>query len=399
MLFLHPFSGSLGSTVRVKELAISLSELGVEVYILTPYEKDHIIKENVYVKSISKMLQRFGLSLSLYRLSRYAFYNRFFLRHVLSNERLLARISEASAQLIAQILEKFEIDIIQAEQDVAVMPSLRAAKDLGIPVVADVHNIASEDLVSAGVIKRKNKEFKDLQTLTEKMLSQADLSIVVSEEMQRYVTSNYNIREIVVVPPGGRPRIQSLKKKVPPFKVVYSGLVSYREHVDLFVRSMKYISKEVPSTNYFITRKGENLKDIKRLATRLNVRPNYFWYPRHDEFYKFLASCHVGVVPSLEDPARKMGTPVKLFDYLSVGLPVVANAIGAWTNIIKDEKIGILTDNDPKSFASGILKLLGTPALLREYGERGLALIRTKFNWDTSAKILLSHYKKLGVCL
>lgn len=396
MLFLHPFSGSLGSTVRVKELAISLSKLDVEVYILTPYENDHIIKKNVYVKSISRRLQRFGFSLPLYKLSRYAYYNRLFVCHVLSNERLLARISEASAQLIAQLLKRFEIDIIQAEQDVAVMPSLKAAKDIDIPVVADLHNITPEELISAGLIKRKDKEFKNLQMLMAKMLSQVDLSVVVSKEMQRYVASSYNIRKIAVVPPGSRPRIQSFKKKVLPFKAVYSGLVSYREHVDLFIRSMKYVSKKFPNTNYFMTNKGESLKRVKKLATQLTVRPNYFWYPSQDEFYKFLASCHVGVVPSLNDPARKMGTPAKLFDYMSVGLPVVANAIGAWTNIIKDEKIGILTDNNPKSFASGILRLLDNPTLLKEYGERGLALIRTKFNWDNSAKVLLNQYKRLG---
>jgi glycosyltransferase involved in cell wall biosynthesis len=397
MLFLHPFSGSLGSTVRVKELAISLSKLDVEVYIITPYEKDHMINERVHVKSISKMLQKLGVSLPLYKLSRHVFYNRFFIRHVLGNEKLFSRISEASAQLITQILEKFEIDIIQAEQDIAIMPCLRATKDLDIPVVADIHNLLSEELASAGLIRRNDKEFENFQALTKKMLSQVDLSVVVSEEMQRYIASNYNIRATVVVPPGGRPRVQSLETKVPPFKVVYSGLVSYREHVDLFVRSMKHISKEFSNAHYFITRKGDSLKDIKRLATRLNATPNYFWYARTDEFYKFLASCHVGVVPSLEDPARKMGTPVKLFDYLSVGLPVVANAIGAWTDIIEDEKIGILTENDPKSFASGILKLLSAPTLLGEYGERGLALIRTKFNWDNSAEILLRCYNRLGI--
>jgi len=392
MLFLHPFSGSLGSTVRVKELAIGLSKLGVEVYILTPYERDHTIKANVYVKSMSKMLPRLGLSLPLYRLSRYAYYNGFFVRHVLCNERLFTRVSQASAQLVAQILEKFEIDIIQAEQDAAVLPSLKAAKDLDIPVVADLHNILSEELVSAGVIKRKSREFRDLQMLIEKMLSQVDLSIVVSEKMQSYVASNYNLSNVVVVPPGGRPRIQNLEERMPPFKVVYSGLVSYREHVDLFVRSMKYISRKFPSTNYFITNKGENMKNIKRLAVRLGVRPNYFWYPSEDGFYKFLASCHVGVVPSSKDLARKMGTPVKLFDYMSVGLPVVANAIGAWANLIKNEKIGILTNDNPESFALGISKLLNNPALLREYGDRSLKLVKTKFNWDNSAKILLESY-------
>jgi len=396
MVFLHPFSGSLGTTVRVKELAISLSNFGVEVYIITPYERDSIVTKNVHVKSLGNVLQKLGLSLPLYRLSRLAYYNKLFVRNFLCNERLLTKVSEVSAKAIAHILERFEIDTIQAEEpNLTIMPCLKAAKDVGIPVVADLHNIASEELVGAGVIKKGDREFRNLQSIMAKMLSQVDLSVVVSEEMKNYVLSTYDIQgNIVVVPPGGRPRVRFLQQKGPPFSVVYGGLVTYREHVDLFVKSMRYISQQCPNARYFVTRKGENLKNIRELAVQIGVEPDFFWYPDENEFYKFLASCHVGVAPSSGDLARKMGTPVKIFDYMSVGLPVVANVVGAWTDMIKDERIGILTDDDPRSFAAGILEFLKNPELLMEYGQRGLKLVKTRFNWDNSAKILFNHYIK-----
>ena len=59
---------------------------------------------------------------------------------------------------------------------------------------------------------------------------------------------NYSLNEcrILIVPPGGRPRITNLINQTPPFKVVYSGLVVQRAYVDLFVKSMPYVLKKYP---------------------------------------------------------------------------------------------------------------------------------------------------------
>jgi glycosyltransferase involved in cell wall biosynthesis len=92
-----------------------------------------------------------------------------------------------------------------------------------------------------------------------------------------------------------------------------------------------------------------------------------------------------------------MGPAVKMFDYLSVGLPVVANDIGGWTRIIEDEEIGVLTESNPVSFAQGILKLIEDQRLSRGFGERGLELVRTKMNWDASAELLLGKIRSLLV--
>lgn len=396
-IFLHPFSESLGSIVRVRELAISLRKFGVTSYILTPYENSHSIIEGVNVVSIGGEMQRLGLGSYLYKIAKSAYYNRFFAYQFLVNRKLQAKLAARLAKAVVPVLEKLDIDLIQAEQDVALPTALEVREKTTLPLLVDLHNITTEELVAANIIKKESREFSALQQLFGKALQEADPVVVVSSEMKKYVATNYGIplERITVVPPGARPRITEIKEKKFPPKVVYSGLVAHREHVDLFVKSMPMILKKAEAAKFYITRKGEALSGIRKLSKTLRVNPIYFWYPSIDDFYEFLSSCHVGVLPSTNDLARKMGTPVKLFDYLSAGLPVVTNDVGTWSNIIKNEKVGKVTKDNPADFASGILELVQSKDMVEECGRRGLELVTNKFNWDSSAKILLRVYKSL----
>lgn len=396
-IFLHPFSGSLGSTVRVRELAISLHKFGVTSYILTPYENSGTIAEGVDVVSIAGEMQKLGLSSYLYKIARSAYYNKFFVNHFLVNQKLQAKIARRLAKTIVSVLEKLDVDLVQAEQDVALPTAVEVREKTTLPLIVDLHNITTEELVAANVIKRESREFQALQQLFEGALHQADSVAVVSNEMNEYVATNYSIpsERAIVVPHGGRPRIDQIKEKMFPPRIVYSGLVAYREHVDLFVKSMPIIRDKLEETRFYITRKGDALGKVKKLARRLGINISYYWYPNKIDFYRFLSSCHVGVLPSTSDLARKMGTPVKLFDYLSVGLPVVTNNVGTWSNIVREEKVGIVTEDSPTDFASGVLELVQNRDLAEEYGLRALELVTSKFNWDNSASVLFNEYTKL----
>jgi glycosyltransferase involved in cell wall biosynthesis len=396
-LFLHPFSGSLGSTVRVRELAISLHRLGVDCFILSPFEKNHRICEGVDVVSMNKWVQAPGISENIYKALKLAYYNRFFASNFLSSRKLQNASRKAFVAATCKILKEIDVDIIQTEQDVTLPIAVELKRKTDLPVLVDLHNITSEELVAAGAITRGSNGFNALQSTMEENLELVDSVVVVSEEMKKYVIANYHLRptNVVVVPPGGRIHMEGMKKKHPPPKMIYSGLVAYREHVDLFVKSMPLVQEKLKSAEFYITKKGEALNKIRRLAKELGASPTFFWYPHEKDFFEFLSSCHIGVLPSSSDLPRKMGTPVKLFDYLSAGLPVVANDVGSWTTIIKDEKVGIVTEDNAASFASGILELAENKKLLTEYGHRSLDLIANKYNWDKSASNLLETCEKL----
>lgn len=397
-IFLHPFSGSLGSTVRVKELAISLAKLGVVTHIFTPYEKEKLITNRVYVRSLSNISNLDGLSELLYSLSRFAYYNGWMLRKVLLNKKFQDVLAINFAKNVLRKLSDASFDIIQGEQDMSVFPCIKLKESLRIPLVLSLHNVTSEELVAAGVISRESREFEVLQQSMKDALCGVDLVVVVSDAMKRYVVSEYGLDKgrVIVVPPGGRRRVDEVGEKSSFPKVVYAGLVAYRECVDLFVESMPFVRSKRTDVKFCITEKGDDLKRVKGLARRFGVEPEYFWYPDESTFYKFLGSSHVGVLPSSDDLARRMGTPVKLFDYFSVGLPVVANDVGGWADIIKERDVGILTDSDPADFASGILELVEDRKLAERFGRKSLWLVENEFNWDRSAKKLLDGYARLS---
>ena len=398
-VFMHPFSESMGSVVRVRELALSLGKSGVEVYIFTPYERSFDLFPHVHVVSASSLINTLGLSKAVYSFSKFLYYNKAFPGLFSKTEFRFNRVMANLIKGLAKLLVKKDIDIVQVEQDAALPIGVGLKKETGLPLVVDVHNVSSEELVAAGVLERGSDSFFALQETTKCFLSETDHVVVVSECMRDYVVRNYSLSSVrvSVVPPGGRPLIEKavVEKRSEPVKVVYAGLVAYRERVDLFVRSMPFVRRHDGDVQFYITNKGEAVGRIKRLANDLGVKPAFFWYDDYDAVNRFLSSCHVGVLLSSDDIARRMGTPAKLFNYMSVGLPMVVNDNGGWTEIIKKERVGLVASDDPEDFGETVSSLISDTKVMREFAFNGLDLVARKYNWDVSAQVLLAAYSDL----
>jgi len=393
IVFPHPLNGSLGSTRRVKEIALSLSrELDVRVNIYTPYERRTItFSDKVAVKPTPSALSALGLTSIGYRLSKKLYYSRLFSKRLLA--RSLGFFKFVSHTGFRDLLSKDGAAAIQAEQDLTLPLALELGKELHIPVIADLHNISAEELVATRIFKRTDPAYRELQNHTREWLSDADFVCVVSEEMKRYVRAEYEIDEkkTLIVPPGGRRRPPPRKVKTGN-KVIFIGTVSNREHVDLYAKSAPIIRERVSNAEFYATQKGEDLGRIKRLCKKLNVQMRWFWFHDEEGLFRLLHECKVGVLPSSNDQARIMGTPIKLLDYMSTGLPVVANNIGGWTRIIEEEEIGILTHDNPKSFADATLRLLGDNALREKMANNALEAVEEKHNWEISVCPLVKIY-------
>jgi glycosyltransferase involved in cell wall biosynthesis len=78
------------------------------------------------------------------------------------------------------------------------------------------------------------------------------------------------------------------------------------------------------------------------------------------ELNKLVASADVGLMVLANVPAFYYGTsPNKFFDYISSGLPVLNNYPGWLADMIKENHLGVVvTPNDAKAFADGLISLL-----------------------------------------
>ena len=89
--------------------------------------------------------------------------------------------------------------------------------------------------------------------------------------------------------------------------------------------------------------------------------------------------------------------PVKMFEYMAAGLPVIASNFPLWKQIIEGNQCGICVDPlDPKAIAEAIDYLILHPEEAERMGRNGQRAVQEKFNWGIEEKKLLDFYAILG---
>jgi glycosyltransferase involved in cell wall biosynthesis len=172
-------------------------------------------------------------------------------------------------------------------------------------------------------------------------------------------------------------------------------MLSPIQNIKLLLQAMTIVCGRMPHVEFYLTSKGELAGSVRKQCEKLGLRPRFFWFEAPERLFEFLASCDIGLLPANSDPSRQMAYPQKLYAYMSVGLPIVTNRIGAWSDMVENEGIGVVTDSSPASFANGIIELLENPNRIQRCGERALALLRTKYAYARQAEKFAAIYSGL----
>ncbi|MBS7817045.1 glycosyltransferase family 4 protein [Wohlfahrtiimonas chitiniclastica] len=88
--------------------------------------------------------------------------------------------------------------------------------------------------------------------------------------------------------------------------------------------------------------------------------------------------------------------PVKMFEYMSAGIPVIASNFPLWKEIIEGNRCGVCVDPlDPQAIAQAIDYLALNPKEAESMGKNGQKAVEKKYNWDIEAKKLFTLYRKV----
>jgi glycosyltransferase involved in cell wall biosynthesis len=104
-----------------------------------------------------------------------------------------------------------------------------------------------------------------------------------------------------------------------------------------------------------------------------------------------LATARVGVVPLQHGD----GSPMKAFEYLAAGLPVVATDVPANQEIIRESGGGTLVPpHNPEALATAIREVLENDAVAETYRASGMAWIREN-TWQRRAERLIAELERV----
>lgn len=88
--------------------------------------------------------------------------------------------------------------------------------------------------------------------------------------------------------------------------------------------------------------------------------------------------------------------PVKMFEYMSAGIPVIASDFPVWREIILGNDCGLLVDPlDSEQIAEAIDYVVTHPDEARRMGLNGRKAILEKYNWKTEEEKLMQFYQEI----
>ena len=109
-----------------------------------------------------------------------------------------------------------------------------------------------------------------------------------------------------------------------------------------------------------------------------------------------LRNAYAGLVILHPEPNYVMSQPVKLFEYMCAGIPVIVSDFPVCREIVDQARCGILVDpRNPEEIANAIQFLLTHPEEAEAMGRRGLQAIVERYNWSNEEKSLLRFYSEL----
>jgi len=129
----------------------------------------------------------------------------------------------------------------------------------------------------------------------------------------------------------------------------------------------------------------------------LNTYPvEYIPWMDFAQLVQLMMDARAGMIVPHPIERYKTNYPIKLFEYMAAGMPVIASKFGESSRFVQEAQSGIVVDPlKPNEIADAIQWILDHPEEAAEMGRRGRKHTVEKWNWQTEAKVLIDMYQQL----
>jgi len=302
------------------------------------------------------------------------------------------------------ILRREKISLIQISFPIGIIAAKISTKlsKSDVPIIYDAHNvegvrIKKAKLTSLPSYKKVVAPFliPKLERISVKL---ADHILSVSSDDKELFIKKYNINpeKITVIPSGANIiDTNSLKDRIEVREkfgitseeviIVFHGTYTYHPNKEAIDLIADYIAPKIEELS----------KNVKFLIAGKDVpefeRGNLKGVGFVGNLFDFLNASDIAIVPLL----RGGGTKLKVFDYMSVGLPIVSTKKGMEGIKVENGEEAIIVDDVNEDFIDAIKYLIDNEEERKRLGANARRLAEEEYDWDKIGEKLDRLYRGL----
>ncbi len=290
---------------------------------------------------------------------------------------------DAEGEVHACLAELGPIDLVYERYALWSAAGMQTAAALGVPGVLEVNApLIDEQSAHRALLARGAATAR-----SEAAFAAATRIVAVSDRVRAYVEAfEVGRGKVVVVPNGVDPsRYQpTMPTERPTFTVGFVGTLKPWHGLGALALGFAELHRRHPDARLLVVGDGPERPafeahldelGVRDAATLVGARPP-------EEVPGWLARMDVATAPypKLDD---FYFSPLKVFEYLAAGLPLVASRVGQLEDVL-DHRITCLfaEPGDPKSLAAALIALREDIGLRRWLASTGRALVERDHTWD-----------------
>jgi len=313
----------------------------------------------------------------------------------------LNRISAyfTSYRFIKKILKKNKIDIVFVYSIVNnVQATIRACKEENVPMIHRtfdiVHEIILEKYLQKKVLKIEQESYPEFD------------EVIANTPYMKSWAEEMGAKNVIVVEQGVDP---SIMEKLPKDKilmkkynisdndevVMYLGSILSHSGLEVIFDDIPNILKSIPNFKLLVVGDGSHLFSLKQQAKKLDIDEKIIFtgFVPYKEVPKYCSLANLCINPfRINDMTDKL-SPVKIFDFMSCGKPVLATPLkGMLYDFPKDSETIIYSNLE--NFEQNIISYLQDKHL-EEIGIRSRNFVEEYFTWEIVAEKMLHEFRKI----
>ena len=287
---------------------------------------------------------------------------------------------------------------------------LRLPSAFRAPLVYEAHGIAADvaaalpDLLTGAPAASPSK-LRRLGRREARVWSGADGYVTITAGLARELERRFGARpHLAIVPDGTRPAAaladeaeeRGGAEKV--FTIGYAGHLYPWKGVDLVIEAVAAL----PGTRALIVgghAQEPDLARVKAFADELDCasRVTFTGLVPPAQVAARLRECDVLTLPNPASAlSNEFTSPLKLFEYMASGRPIVASGLPSIREVLRDESNALLvTPGDPQALVAGIRRIQDDPALGARLARQAREDVR-QFTWAGRAERLEALFAEVG---